>query len=72
MLQDYSGAPDRPLGISIGIAVHDPDSGETLDSLTERADGAMYDIKQNGKAGFVIAPDCGEARSDPTAKAVNE
>tara|TARA_R110000787_G_scaffold193925_5_gene305497 strand:+ start:1055 stop:2797 length:1743 start_codon:yes stop_codon:yes gene_type:complete len=72
VLQDYSGAPDRPLGISIGIAVHDPDSGETLDSLTERADGAMYDIKQNGKAGFVIAPDWGEARSDPTAKAVNE
>ncbi len=52
----YSGAPDRPLGISIGIAVCPYGSQEPLDSVTRRADTAMYEIKHNGKAGFVVAP----------------
>ena len=55
VLDQYSGDPDRPLGMSLGIAVHLPASGETLDGLTQRADEAMYQVKHNGKAGFEIA-----------------
>ena len=55
VLDEYSGDPDRPLGLSLGIAVHLPASGESLDDLTQRADGAMYQVKHNGKAGFELA-----------------
>ncbi|NKB19097.1 MAG: diguanylate cyclase [Alphaproteobacteria bacterium] len=55
-LAPYSGDPERPLGISIGIAVHLPVSNESVDGLTSRADDAMYDVKNNGKAGYAIAP----------------
>ena len=56
VLKQFSGAPDRPLGISIGVAVLLRETRESLEALTGRADAAMYDIKNNGKAGFVIAP----------------
>jgi diguanylate cyclase (GGDEF)-like protein/PAS domain S-box-containing protein len=68
ILEEFSGAPDRPLGISIGVAVRSRDSSEPLECLTERADAAMYDIKQNGKAGFVIAA----GPVDKTEKVVNQ
>ncbi len=55
VLDAYSGDPERPLGFSLGIAIHLPASGETLHDLTQRADGAMYQVKHNGKAGFEIA-----------------
>jgi diguanylate cyclase (GGDEF)-like protein/PAS domain S-box-containing protein len=55
-LKPYSGDPARPLGISIGVAVYDPGSMEELESLMGRADAAMYDVKHNGKAGYIIAP----------------
>ncbi len=55
VLDQYSGDPARPLGLSLGIAVHMPASGEALDGLTQRADEAMYQVKHNGKAGFEIA-----------------
>ncbi len=56
VLDEYTGDPDRPLGLSLGIAIHMPASGELADSLTRRADEAMYEVKHNGKAGFHIAP----------------
>lgn len=54
-LRAFSGAPDRPLTLSIGMAVFDPATGETMDCLMERADAAMYRVKQDGKSGFHIA-----------------
>lgn len=55
-LRVFSGAPDKPLGISVGVAVYDANEGaEALAGLTARADGAMYEIKHGGKSGYVIA-----------------
>jgi diguanylate cyclase (GGDEF)-like protein/PAS domain S-box-containing protein len=55
-LRIYSGAPDKPLGISVGVAVFHADGpAETVAELTARADSAMYDIKHGGKSGYVIA-----------------
>lgn len=54
-LEPYSGDPAKPLGISIGVAVSHPGVTEELDSLMARADGAMYEVKNNGKAGYIIA-----------------
>jgi diguanylate cyclase (GGDEF)-like protein/PAS domain S-box-containing protein len=68
ILQEFSGAPDRPFGISIGVAVRSRESSESLETLTWRADAAMYDIKNNGKAGFVISVEPVEH----TARAVNQ
>jgi diguanylate cyclase (GGDEF)-like protein len=44
-----SGAPDKPLGLSVGLVIYTPGSGETLDQLTHRADEAMYSAKRAGK-----------------------
>ena len=48
-LGDLSAAPDRPLGLSVGIATFDPARQETVDSLVERADTAMYAAKRMAK-----------------------
>lgn len=49
-------APEKPLGMSIGIAVWTPETEEDLDSLLARGDGAMYDAKHGGKGTYTIAP----------------
>lgn len=54
-LELYSGDPAKPLGISIGVAVSLPDIAEDLDGLMARADAAMYHVKHNGKASYIIA-----------------
>ena len=59
-LRKYSGAPDKPLGISIGIAIYKSRTGEDLEHLLARADAAMYDVKQNTKGGFALAAPYGE------------
>ncbi|MCG8316104.1 MAG: EAL domain-containing protein [Pseudomonadales bacterium] len=41
------------ISVSIGIALY-PDSGENMDTLIQHADIAMYDIKGNGKNGFMF------------------
>jgi diguanylate cyclase (GGDEF)-like protein/PAS domain S-box-containing protein len=56
VLRPRSGAPDRPLGFSIGVAVHDPSGEETLDQMIARADQAMYTVKRGGKFGYAVAP----------------
>ncbi|WP_282605851.1 sensor domain-containing diguanylate cyclase [Pelagibius sp. Alg239-R121] len=60
-LRAQSGAPDNPLGFSLGIAAWDPASNEDLESLAQRADTAMYAAKRRGKGGFEVAPPAGEA-----------
>jgi len=61
----YSASAERPIGFSIGIAVHRPqddatsETEETLDALVARADAAMYAVKHAGKNGIRVAPPAG-------------
>jgi diguanylate cyclase (GGDEF)-like protein/PAS domain S-box-containing protein len=55
-LQIYSGAADRPLLMSIGIAVSEPGGGEDLNEFISRADMAMYRVKRSGKGHYGLAP----------------
>jgi diguanylate cyclase (GGDEF)-like protein len=58
-LAPYSADAARPIGYSIGIAVHRPHASETvetLDALVARADAAMYAVKHDGKDGIRVAP----------------
>ncbi|MEI6557555.1 MAG: diguanylate cyclase [Rhodospirillaceae bacterium] len=55
-LRALSASKDKPLGISIGIAVHQPHEGEGVAALIERADTAMYQAKTHGKGSFSLAP----------------
>lgn len=72
-LRIFSGAPDKPLGISVGVAVFDADGAdETVAELTARADSAMYDIKHGGKSGYVIAAEAEQAHTDDTISAASE
>lgn len=43
------------LGMSIGIAIYDPETKEDLDHLVSRADQALYAVKENGKGGYRLA-----------------
>jgi diguanylate cyclase (GGDEF)-like protein/PAS domain S-box-containing protein len=56
---EFSGAPDRPIGFSIGIAVVDPAAAESVDELIERADAAMYGAKHGGKGRAVVSGTAG-------------
>lgn len=68
-LRIYSGTPDKPLGISVGVAIFDAEGAvEPVADLTARADSAMYDIKHGGKSGYVIAA----AASEPAPGASEE
>ncbi|MDF1794128.1 MAG: diguanylate cyclase [Thalassobaculaceae bacterium] len=58
-LLQYSGAPEFPVGLSIGMAVYAPGSGEKREQLIERADAVMYEIKHGGKGWYRIAPASG-------------
>ncbi len=55
-LKVHSGRADSPLSLSLGIAVLEPGSDESLEALMARADLAMYGSKQRGKGRFTIAP----------------
>lgn len=68
-LSSFSGAKDRPLGISVGIAVRDAASKEPLEQLVLRADQTMYQVKKHGKGSFGIAAPPG---SDEPAKIENQ
>ncbi|HUT48284.1 MAG TPA: sensor domain-containing diguanylate cyclase [Alphaproteobacteria bacterium] len=74
-LTAYSADAERPIGFSIGIAVHQPPengtsaAGETLDALVARADAAMYAVKHAGKNGIHVAP---QARTEIGAQENDE
>ena len=48
-LEDLSATADRPLGLSVGIAMSRPSYQEAPERLIERADAAMYVAKRSGK-----------------------
>ncbi len=54
-LVSYSGGPEHPLGISLGVAVAIPGAGESLDQIMARADIAMYASKKQGKGRCTVA-----------------
>ncbi|MBY0509464.1 MAG: diguanylate cyclase [Rhodospirillaceae bacterium] len=54
-LVHLSGSPERPVGMSIGIAVWEQEANEELDAFLARADAAMYKAKRGGKGSFTIA-----------------
>lgn len=54
-LHRFDVDPSRPLGLSLGVAVFDPKSGESADALIGRADAAMYRGKHGGKGRVVMA-----------------
>ena len=56
-LRGYSGDSDHLLGISLGVALYDPRTGEALESLLHRADEAMYGAKRAGKHSLNFAAD---------------
>ncbi|MEE8394098.1 MAG: GGDEF domain-containing protein, partial [Rhodospirillales bacterium] len=66
-LKKFSGNKDKPLGVSVGIAMYDPADDECLDDLLARADGAMYAVKKAGKGGFKVAPSPGLENKEANA-----
>jgi diguanylate cyclase (GGDEF)-like protein/PAS domain S-box-containing protein len=54
-LKQFSGSPDQPLSLSLGVAVHVPDRPETFHDLMARADAAMYAVKHAGKDSYRVA-----------------
>ena len=54
-LRKFSGDEKLPLGLSVGVAIFDPDDNETLDEILARADAAMYAAKKAGKGGYKMA-----------------
>ncbi|MDK9721325.1 MAG: diguanylate cyclase [Rhodospirillales bacterium] len=55
VLAALSGSPEKLLGCSLGLAVHDPRRPETLEDMIARADEAMYEVKRSGKGSYRIA-----------------
>lgn len=55
-LRPLSASEDKPLGVSVGIAVHLPGSGEGAESLLDRGDQGMYAAKRMGKGNRAMSP----------------
>ncbi len=53
-LRSLSAAPDKPLGISIGIVLTPPGANAQVPTLLEQADSAMYQAKRGGKSGWAL------------------
>ena len=53
-LQVFSGNREKPLGLSLGIALATAERNENLKQLIARADAAMYEVKRTGKGNYYI------------------
>ncbi len=62
-LEPYSASKEKPLGLSVGVAVHMPGESETTGELLARADKAMYEVKKRGKGTYSVAPDIATFRA---------
>ncbi|MDZ5646490.1 sensor domain-containing diguanylate cyclase [Nitrospirillum sp. BR 11828] len=63
-LRPLSAGPEKPLGVSVGVAVHQGGGAEPVQSLVDRGDQGMYAAKRLGKGHRTLAP----AYSDDTGK----
>jgi diguanylate cyclase (GGDEF)-like protein/PAS domain S-box-containing protein len=54
-LSMLSVSPERPLGVSLGVAIFDGEKPETSDRLIARADAAMYEAKSRSSSGWKLA-----------------
>jgi diguanylate cyclase (GGDEF)-like protein/PAS domain S-box-containing protein len=57
----FSGSPEKPLHMSLGVAVHSGTGSETLEDIIARADKAMYEVKRGGKGSYRLAPPAGRS-----------
>jgi diguanylate cyclase (GGDEF)-like protein len=55
-LRPYSGTHNRPLTLSIGMAVYESATRESINDFLSRADAAMYNVKREGKGHYALAP----------------
>ena len=53
--KEYWGDAAHPLGVSIGIAIYDPGSGESTEEIVARAKAALYKVKRQGKGGQILS-----------------
>lgn len=65
-LLPYSGSQDKPVGLSIGMAVHTAGDSEDRDELIARADAVMYEVKRSGKGSYRVAPPPSSSTPAPT------
>jgi diguanylate cyclase (GGDEF)-like protein/PAS domain S-box-containing protein len=56
-LRPLSAYPEKPLGVSIGVALHGLSSREGVQGLVDRGDQAMYAAKRMGKGHRSLAPE---------------
>lgn len=54
-LRDLSAGPDKPLGVSVGVALAEAGHARRAATLIEMADQAMYQAKQGGKSTWAVA-----------------
>lgn len=55
-LRPLSASPEKPLGVSVGVAVYRGGSGELAQGLVDRGDQGMYAAKRMGKGHRALAP----------------
>lgn len=55
-LRPLSATPDKPLGVSVGVAFYRGGSGEPAQGLVDRGDQGMYAAKRMGKGHRALAP----------------
>lgn len=55
-LRPLSASPDKPLGVSVGVAFYRGGSGELAQGLVDRGDQGMYAAKRMGKGHRALAP----------------
>lgn len=67
-LTEFSGSPDKPFGLAIGLAPFDPETDNTLNSLLDAADQAMYAAKRDpAPSAFALADVSGTTNGGGTA-----
>lgn len=53
-LKEISDNDEKPLSLSIGVALSNPTTSNSLDELMELADKALYTVKENGKSAVML------------------